>query len=207
MGRTGGRAYDSPRRRDQAQATRADIAAAARRLFMERGWAGTRVRDVAAEAGVAEPTVYAVYGSKAGLALALVDAVDAAADLDSQEAQLAAAAGDPAGQLGAMVGFDRRLFERGGDVLGLLHDARRSEPDLAAAYREGRARADQIRQRVLSNWPEGAFRNGNEAKSAADTYAALCNIDVYRLLTDERKWSPERIEGWWHESLVRLLLQ
>lgn len=201
------RRYDSPRRRDQARATRAAIAAAARRLFMDRGWAGTRVRDVAAAAGVAEPTVYAVYGSKAGLALALIDSVDEAAGLDAQEAELAASVGDPAGQLAAMAGFDRRLFERGGDVLSLLHDAGRSEPDLASAYREGRARADRVRQRVLSAWPPDSFREGMDPQLAADTYAALCNIDVYRVLAEERGWSPDRIERWWRDSLIRVILR
>jgi len=200
------RDYDSPRRREQARATRADIAAAARRLFMARGWAGTRVRDVAAEAGVAEPTVYAVYGTKAGLALALIDSVEEAADLGAEEVELAAAAGAPAGQIVAMASFDRRLFERGGDVLGLLHDAGRSEPDLAAAYRAGRARADKVRQRIFSAWPPEAFRKGMDMQSAVDTYAALCNIDVYRLLTEERGWSPKRAEQWWCDSLVRLVL-
>lgn len=204
---TAHRRYDSPRRRDQAERTRSDIAAAARRLFMERGWAGTRVRDVAAAAGVAEPTVYAVYGSKAGLALALIDAVSEAADLEAQEASLTAAGGDPAGQLSAMISFDRRLFERGGDVLGLLRDAARSEPDLASAYREGRAQADSFRQRVLSTWPPGAFRTGVDVQSAADSYAALCNIDVYRVLTEERGWPPGRVEQWWRESLILLLLR
>ena len=81
-GESGGsarRRYYSPRRRAQADATRAAIAAAAWRLFTERGWAGTTVRDVARAAEVAEPTVYAAYGSKAGLAHALVDAVEFAA--------------------------------------------------------------------------------------------------------------------------------
>ena len=201
------RRYDSPRRRDQAEATRADIAAAARQLFLERGWAGTRVRDVAAAAGVAEPTVYAVYGSKAGLALALIDAVAEAADLGAQEADLAAAADDPAGQLAAMARFDRRLFEHGGDVLGLLHDAGRSEPDLAAAYREGRTQANRVRQRVLGSWPPHAFREGMNPQLAADTYAALCNIDVYRVLAEERGRSPERIERWWLDALIRLILR
>lgn len=206
-GTTARRRYDSPRRRDQAEATRADIAAAARRLFMERGWAGTRVRDVAVAAGVAEPTVYAVYGSKAGLALALIDSVAEIADPGAQDAGLAAAAGDPAGQLAAMAGFDRRLFERGGDVLGLLRDAGRSEPDLAAAYREGRAQADRVRRRILGSWPRHAFREGMNSQLAADTYAALCNIDVYRVLAEERGWSAEQIERWWLDSLVRLILR
>jgi len=200
------RPYDSPRRRDQAQATRTDIAAAARRLFMTRGWAGTRVSDVAREAGVAEPTVYAVYGSKAGLALALIDSVDTAADIEAQDAELQATAGNPAGQLGAMIGFDRSLFEHGGDVLGLLHDAGRSEPDLAAAYQQGRARGDRTRQRVFSAWLPRAFRQGTDARSAGDTYAALCNVDVYRVLTEERGWSPDQVEGWWRDCLIRLLL-
>jgi AcrR family transcriptional regulator len=55
------RRYDSLRRLDQAQRTRADIAEAARRLFVSQGWAATTVRDVAREAGVSVPTVYAAY--------------------------------------------------------------------------------------------------------------------------------------------------
>jgi len=200
------RPYDSPRRRDQAEATRTDIAAAARRLFVAHGWAGTRVRDVAREAGVAEPTVYAVYGSKAGLALALIDSLDTAADVEAEDAELAATAGDPTGQLAAMISFDRRLFERGGDVLGLLHDAGRSEPELAAAYQAGRARGDRTRQKVFSRWPPRALREGLDLQSAVDAYAALCNVDVYRLLTEERGWSPDQIERWWTDSLIRLLL-
>jgi hypothetical protein len=44
-------------------------------------------------------------------------------------------------------------------------------------------------------------------QSAADTAAALLNIDVYRVLRDERGWSPNQIEQWWHESLVLLLVR
>ncbi len=148
-----------------------------------------------------------VYGNKAGLALALVDAVDAEADLDSEMAEIDAAAGDPASQLAAMVGFDRRLFERGGDLLGLLSDAGRSEPDLAAAYREGRARADRAHLQVFARWPPWALRPGVDRQTAADTYAAVCNIGVYRVLTEERGWSPDQVERWWRDSLTRLLLR
>ncbi|MEV0201787.1 TetR family transcriptional regulator [Nonomuraea sp. NPDC050691] len=47
----GQRRYDSLRRTAQALETRAEIARAARRLFVERGWAATTVRDVAREPG------------------------------------------------------------------------------------------------------------------------------------------------------------
>ena len=200
------RRYCSPRRRAQADATRAAIAAAARQLFTERGWAGTTVRDVARAAEVAEPTVYASYGSKAGLAHALVDAVESAADAGRQAADLATAQGEQAGQLAAMIGFDRRLYEQGGDVLAVLRDAGRSEPELAAAYDAGRARADQLRRSVLAAWPRGALRAGLDQDQAADVYAALCNIDVYRVLTEERGWSPDRVERWLYQTLCQLLL-
>ncbi len=164
------------------------------------------MRDVAREAGVAEPTVYAVYGSKTGLALALIDSVETSADLTLATAELQAAE-DPVAQLAVLVGFDRRLFERGGDVIALLRDAGRSEPALHAAYQHARAHADATRQKVFANWPPDAFRPGVGASSAADTFAALCNIDVYRVLTEERDWTPDQIERWWQDSLVRVLLQ
>jgi AcrR family transcriptional regulator len=200
------RAYDSPRRREQARQTREQIAAAARRVFLARGWAGTRVRAVAREAGVAEPTVYAAYGSKLGLARALVESVDTAAEAAGSPADVLAAGDDPPAQLVVMIGTDRALFERGGDVIALLRDAGHSEPELKAAYDEGRARAEAIHRGVFDTWPHQWFRDGVDPAHAADTYAALCNIDVYRVLTDERGWTPEDVETWWREALSTLLL-
>src|SRR2546425_8645992 len=47
------RRYDSTRRRAQAAQTRQDILKAALQLFLEGGYAGTTINDVAAAAGVA----------------------------------------------------------------------------------------------------------------------------------------------------------
>ena len=67
------RSYRSPRRVEQAAQTRAAVLEAATRLFAERGWAGTGMRDVAREAGVAVETVYANFRSKPELLIAAVD--------------------------------------------------------------------------------------------------------------------------------------
>jgi TetR/AcrR family transcriptional regulator, regulator of cefoperazone and chloramphenicol sensitivity len=152
------------------------------------------------------PTVYSVYGNKAGLTRALADAADLAADPSRQIAELEAGQADPQGQLAAMAGFDRRLFERAGDVITLLREAGRSEPELAAVYRDGRGRADQTRMAVFSSWPAGTLRVGLDVPTAVDIYAGLCSIDVYATLTAERGWSPDRVELWWSGSLVRELL-
>ena len=199
------RAYHSPRRRNQAQATRAAIAAAARELFLARGWSGTTVGEVAVRAGVGEATVYAAYRSKAGLARALVDAVDIAADVAGSAQDVLDADPDPRAQLAFMISIDRRLFEHDGNLIAMLHDAR-AEPELRAAYDRGRARADQIHRGVFNSWAAHWFRAGMGAAEAADTYAALCNIGVYQVLTGERGWTPDHVQDWWHDSLSRLLL-
>ncbi|MFC4010177.1 TetR/AcrR family transcriptional regulator [Nonomuraea purpurea] len=200
------RRYDSLRRTTQALETRAEIARAARRLFVERGWAATTVRDVAREAGVSVPTVYSVYGNKTGLTRALADAADLSADPAQQLAELESAEADPGRQLAAMAGFDRRLYERAGDVITLLREAARSEPELASVYREGRRRADETRVAVFSSWPDGTLRPGLDVPGAVDVYAGLCSIDVYTTFTAERGWPPERVEQWWSQALARELL-
>lgn len=198
----GRRRYDSLRRSAQARETRADIAAAARRLFVTQGWAATTVRDVAREAGVSVPTVYAAYGNKTGLALALADAADLSADMTKQVDDLENA--DPQGQLTAMAAYDRRLFERAGDLIALVREAGRTEPELADTYRKARRRGDETRTRVFSTWPAGVLRH--DVPMSVAVYAAICNIDAYTTLTD-RDWSPDRIEQWWSEALARELLR
>ncbi|MFK4088450.1 TetR/AcrR family transcriptional regulator [Kribbella sp. NPDC020789] len=196
------RRYESLRRTTQAQETRAEIARAARELFVARGWAATTVRDVAREAGVSVPTVYATYRNKTGLALALADAADLSADLPRLVSELTSA--EPRGQLAAMAAYDRRLYERAGDVLQLVRDAGRTEPDLATTYADGRRRADETRREIFTSWPAGTLRV--EVAQALDVYAALCTIDAYTTLTVERGWSPDQVQDWWAETLPQLLL-
>ena len=200
------RRYRSALREEQARRTRALIAQAARSRFLEAGWAGTSVRSVAAAAGVSEATVYAVYGNKAGLAGSLVDFADSAADVDQMLDELEKAQGDPAAQLAALVGFDRRLFERGGDVLRVIVEARRQEPDLAAAYADGRSRGDRVRREIFATWPATAWREGLGVEQALDIYAVLCSIESYDIATRERGWTPVHVERWWHQTLIEQLL-
>src|ERR671935_1013059 len=65
------RRYDSPRRREQAAATRREILEAAQRLFERQGYAATTMAAVAAEAGVALKTVYVAFETKSGVLRAL----------------------------------------------------------------------------------------------------------------------------------------
>lgn len=202
----GGRPYRSALRQEQAEQTRLRIARAARDRFIERGWAGTSVRSVAEAAGVSEATVYAVYDSKAGLALSLVDSADADADTTRVIAELGAHTGDPRAQLSALVGFDRRLFENAGDVIRVIAEGRRNEPALRDAYAEGRGRGDRNRRAVLETWPSSAFRPGMTLDRALDVYAIAVSIETYDIATTERGWTPDAVEEWWNTTLGGLIL-
>jgi hypothetical protein len=105
-----------------------------------------------------------------------------------------------------MVAFDRRLFERGADVIRLLREAGRTEPDLATAYREGRRRGEDLRRGVFASWPARAFADGVNATIACDAYAALVNVDVYLTLIEERGWHEDQVERWWHDTLAKLVI-
>lgn len=199
------RRYDSLRRVAQSRQTHADIATAARRVFVSRGWAGATVRAVAEEAEVSVPTVYAAYGNKKGLVQALIDAADLSAEPARLVDRLETAA-EPVEQLAAMAAYDRRLFERSGDLIAVLREAGRAEPELADVYRDCRLAADRTRREVFSGWPDGALCREVDLATAVDIYAALCNVDMYVVLTVERGWAPERVEQWWTEMLSRALL-
>src|SRR5260370_1671144 len=65
--RTNGRPYNSPRRREQAEATRQTVVAAARQLFEHDGYPATSIAAVAKAAQVTPRTVYLGFDTKAGL--------------------------------------------------------------------------------------------------------------------------------------------
>src|SRR3954449_12903595 len=85
----------------QAQLTKDEILAAARRLFAESGYSRTRVRDIAEAAGVSAQTVYDSVGSKQAVVARLNDLIDidagvggiAAEAARSNDAQLVASTG------------------------------------------------------------------------------------------------------------------
>src|SRR3954452_22373937 len=69
----GKRAYHSPRRVEQAAATRAAVLAAARELFVHNGYTATTIAQIAERARVAPDTIYTTVGRKPALLRELVE--------------------------------------------------------------------------------------------------------------------------------------
>jgi len=202
------RAYDATLRRALAAERRRRIVDAARHLFSRYGYGATSVERIAGEAGVAVPTVYAIYRSKRALLFALLDQADAQADVTGLERDLQAAAGDARKQLRRLVSFVCRFYTQAADIIEIARGAGSTNEDLLALWREGEQRRLRAQAPLTDMWGRaGALRKGLSAEEALDMLWAMTGADHYRLFVVDRNWSADRYEAWLGETLRRLLLR
>jgi AcrR family transcriptional regulator len=200
------REYRAPAREALAAQTRARIVEAARTLLVRQGMAATTIVALAREAGCSPQTVYAVFGTKAGVLLALLDRMEADADPARLAREVAAAAGAPRRQLGASVAFHRRLFEPWAEVIAIAHGATAADPEVAAWVAEGHRRRHAGQARLAQEWAAvGVLRPGLSGQRAADTLWALLSPDFYLLVVGQLGWRPTRYERWLSALLAREL--
>ncbi len=198
----------SPSRRDrQAEQTRQDILQAARRLFAERGYARTSVRDIAETAGVSSQTVYDSIGSKRSLVAHLNDLIDNEAGI-AAIAIAAAQSTDPATVVETNARITRAILDNCGDIIHAVVTGAAAEPDLIVALTEGHQRhlagATQIvglLQRL------DALNQHLTPKEAADTLAAITDVQFALMLRETHGWPLERIDNWMRSTSRTLLLK
>lgn len=189
-------------REEQAQATKDRICAAARRLFADQGYRMTSVAAIAAEAGVAERTVYAAFGAKREILSAICETWLE----DAHARELVAEAvdePDPMGTLRLAARFLRALFETGYDVMVLFDAASAEDPQTRAMLRaklEGRNHVqnliiDSVKDHLVVPLP-----------AAQAVYRALAAVGVYQELVVESGWTIDQYEQWVLTQLARQLL-
>jgi Transcriptional regulator len=202
------RAYDASRRRASSDERRGRILQTARNLFGHYGYGATSIERIAGEAGVAVPTVYAIYRSKRALLFALLDQADARADVAGLLRDLNAAAGNPRKQLRRLVSFTCRFYAQAGDIVDIARGAGSTNEDLLALWQEGEDRRLRGQKPLADAWDRsGALRKNINAKEALDILWAMTGADHYRLFVVDRKWSAARYEVWLENTLARLLLR
>ncbi len=191
------RPYRSPRRRGHAEETRRRILAAARSLFVQRGYGATTIETIAENAGVAPQTVYAGFASKRGILFALLDQMAGEADLSQLDTTPAAGLEDARRQLRARVAFTSRFYAGGIDLIDIARTVSGVEPDLAAMWDEGEGRRHKALSALVAAWDRaGVLLPGITTREATDVLWALSGPDVFRLLVVERRWSRRRFETW-----------
>ncbi len=188
--------HHTTRRQRQAQATRADILAAARRLFAERGYAHVSMTDIARDADVATQTIYGSVGSKRALVFALVELIDEESDVPALARRVTEA--PTAGEaLAAGVHLTRQMQERVGDVIAVLMSAGVVDSDAAAAAAEGLARHRSGAVTIAQRMSElDGLRDGVSVDEAAAAISVLTSTAVYKQFRGEFGWSFDDCERW-----------
>lgn len=185
--------------------SRSAILAAARALIARDG-AGVSMGEVAREAGVSRQAVYLHFGSRAGLFVALVRAMDEEAEI-RPALERAMAAEDPAEALRRFVREWVRFASAIRPVASMLLAARAADPAAAAAWED---RASELRagfRAVTVRLAEaGRLRDGLTASSAADLAWALSSVPVLAQLEIERGWRTERVERELAEAVLAALV-
>ena len=207
------RRYDSPRRREQAEATRRDILAAAQRLFEAHGYAATTMAAIAAEAGVALKTVYVAFETKSGLLRALWHLL-LRGDRDDvpvgEQPWFRAVVDepDPERQLRMTARNSRLVKQRAGALMEILRSAAPTDPDIATLWARIQTDFHANQRAIVESLDEkGALRPELDVEGAADILWTLNHPNVWQLLVGERGWTADRFEDWLADALCSQLLR
>ena len=192
-------------RERRARLTRDEILQSARRLFAERGYARTSVRDIARAAGVSAQTVYDSVGSKQALVARLNDLIDSEAGI-AAIARAAAESADPREVAATQARVARSILEHCGDIVHALVTGAAAEPELAAVLEEGQRRhLEGARMVVDLLQRHEALRT--EVEDPVETLAALADVRVALVLRESYGWSLDRVESWIADASRALLLR
>jgi len=206
------RRYDSSNRAEQARRNRRSVLEAARRLFLDRGYAPTTVAAIAAEAGVSVETVYKAFGNKPGLVKAVFDVSVVGDDepvpmLERDVVRRIQAEPDPRRKL---VMYGEHLSEsapRSVPVQLLVRAAAASDPGAATVWDQMLAERLTGMTAFARELHEGdhlrADVSVDDARDILWTYNAA---ELYELLVLLRGWSPQRYGVWVADALIAALL-
>jgi AcrR family transcriptional regulator len=208
------RPYDSRLRREKAEATRLAIAAAAGRLFAERGYAATSIEEIAAAAGVGRATVFSSVGGKlellkAAYQLAVRGPANANTPLGRQSrSRRISAEADAhkllAGYAGVMVEVGRRLAPLYEAVRAAAHADPEARELWHVITEERRTAATGLVRRLAQR---DALRDGLDHQSASDILWVLNDPGLYQLLVTQRRWTQRRFRTWLTTTMQTQLLR
>jgi AcrR family transcriptional regulator len=189
-------------RTEHAAATRSRVLRAARTLFSRNGYAATTIAALAVEAGVAAQTLYSAFGSKAAIAISVMeDAVISSGIRDANEAALREPDGEKAVRLVAAAGS--RLYSVQAELVKLL--GAEVAADFARISNHHRLQ-DLTKLAVSSPGVASHFVSKEHARRAAVAAWAVSGIETYDRLVLQAGWSYEEYEQWLGDTFSRTLL-
>jgi AcrR family transcriptional regulator len=185
---------------------RAEILDATAALMVERGYHGVSVGSIARASRVSRQAVYAHFGSKPRLLLALVERAGRAAGVAEVAAEPTEAS-PPAAFLDAAV--DGSLASSAGarSVLRALDAARSTDADAAMAWQTLLAERLRSLRAVAGRLADtGALHPAWTVGAAADLMLTMTSASTVEQLIGDRGWSLEQCHARVRRSLRRTLL-
>ena len=207
------RTYRSALRTEQAAATRQRILRAAASLLLAQGYAATKLDQVAADAGVALPTLTGYVPTKAALLEEVLrSVVRGSTDQDrpplGQQLTALLKITNPVELLCAVAALSRAANERGFELFEILRVAAAAEPKVEERRREGAEARRRDQARLARHLHQtGVLRSDLSVRQATDLLWLYSSADIYRLLVRDSGWSPRRYEQWLARTLADMLLQ
>ena len=206
------RKYASTRRAGQAAGTREAVIVAARAQFIHAGWQGTTIAGMAQAAGVSNETIYAVFGTKQGVLLAVVESAVRRTRpnvplLDQSGPKAVAAAGDQRAQIGLFATDIADVLGNVAELMAVVRTAAATDPALEAFYaslHEGRRRNLEFVARALLK--TGPLRPGLDAAAATATLWRLASPELFLLMTQAEGLAADQYAAWLAGTLEATLL-
>jgi AcrR family transcriptional regulator len=206
------RSYHSIRRQAQAQETRRQILAAAQQLFLERGYSGASIAAIAEAAGVAQETVFAIFGNKRTILARLIDLAVGGDEqstplLERPSPQAVLHENDPINQLHNFSQDITQILERVAPLFEVMRLAAKTEPEiadlLAHLLQERLRNMESFTSSLAAHAP---LRAGLDETQAAEVVWAITSPELFNLLRTDLDWPKSRYTAWLEDTLVRLLL-
>lgn len=163
---------------------RAEILEAATKVFGAKGFEGTRMDDIAAEAGLAKATVYVYFESKDEIYVQAVE--QALADLAALTEEHVAAAADFAGKVKAFITVRLSFWKEKQVLYRVITSLNREIPDRRRSLRWQKQTVDYL----VSMFSAAAERGEIEARHLEASAWAL--MDIVRGINERRIVNYER---------------
>jgi AcrR family transcriptional regulator len=206
------RPYDSSRRQAQTKATRASVIAAARELFLDRGYPATTMAAIGHASGTPMATLYRLFGSKRNVLqqvmnVAFVGDDEPGALHDRPLAVDAAAQTDPAAMLRGYAALARDALSRSAPLHQVLRTAASVDAEAAELLEHNKQERANGQARVVQGLRKRkALRAGLSDRQALDIVYALMSPELHHVLTIDRGWNERQYEQWLGGTLGATLL-
>lgn len=206
------RVYDASGRQREAVERRRRIRAAAKDLFLDRGYVETPLTLVAERAGVSVALVYAAFGTKAGLLKEVYDTTLAGDDapvpvLERPPAVRMREADDPAEVLRIYADSLRQRQERLAPLRRVLEGAAAVDASVRELVEDNDAQRLRGMSAVAAMLAEkGGLAPGVDEAMARDVLWTLTSAGVYDLLVRQRGWTLDGYQELLAVTWIRTLL-